>query len=484
MSLSNPDQSLNHRNRNGHGSSNQTLDPELPAFEPPVVVADSSPPLAKLSSSDVLAKDPKSEWSSLTQELVDGLPQVWTRGLLYLLMGFIGIVLPWAMLAKVDQTGVARGRLEPQGQIYRIDASVTGEVIAINVQQGGAVKAGQTLVKLESALVQTDLQQTQAKLEGQLNRLTQLEQIKSQLAIATRTQRLQSQAQISEQEAQIDQVKQKLVANQQAYTLAQSRLVQDLKEVDRYRHLWQIGAGSEVKIVEMERIAKESQQLMEQAQAEIRQTQSELAKQQSTHVRIARTGELAILDSQKQSEELQTQLADLQAEIAQTQKLITSLQLQTQQRTIRSPVDGTIFQLPLQKPGAVIQSGQMVAQIAPKGAALIFKAQMPSSETGFLQLGMPVKLKFDAYPFQDYGVVSGHLHWISPDSKTIQTQQGEIEMFEVEIVLDQLYIQDHEKPVALTPGQTATAEVVIRQRRIIDFVLDPFRKLQHGEFKL
>jgi HlyD family secretion protein len=427
---------------------------------------------------------PGEDWSSLTQDLLDTLPRVWTRGLLYLLVGFAGIILPWAMLAKVDQTGIARGRLEPQGQTYRLDAAVSGEVSAIAVTEGSTVSAGQVLVELDPDLVQTDLHQAEAKLEGQLNRLTQLEQIKNQLAIAIRTQQLQNEAQLAEQQAQTYQVEQRLAASRRAHTLFQEQLAKDRNEVHRYQSLWQAGVVPEIKVVEAERTADESQRAVEQAQAEIEQAQAELTRQQRGRDRVVHTGELAILDSQKQAEELQAQITDLQAELAQTRKLITSLQLQLQQRTIASPVDGIVFQLPIQHPGAVVQPGQTVAQIAPEGVALIFKAQMPSSESGFLQVGMPVKLKFDAYPFQDYGVVPGRVRWVSPDSEKTQTSQGEIETFELQITLDQTYILAENRRVSLTPGQTATAEVIVRQRRIIDFLLDPFKKLQQGDFQL
>jgi hemolysin D len=46
--------------------------------------------------------------------------------------------------------------------------------------------------------------------------------------------------------------------------------------------------------------------------------------------------------------------------------------------------------------------------------------------------------------------------------------------------LDREYIQSQGKKVALTLGQTATAEVIVRQRRTIDLILDPFKKLQQG----
>ncbi|MHC5733239.1 MAG: biotin/lipoyl-binding protein, partial [Nostoc sp.] len=89
------------------------------------------------------------------------LPQVWTRGLLYWLVIFAAMVLPWAMLSKVDETGTARGRLEPKGKTVRLDAAVAGTVAEIRVKEGDLVKAGQTLLVLESELVKAELRQAQ-----------------------------------------------------------------------------------------------------------------------------------------------------------------------------------------------------------------------------------------------------------------------------------------------------------------------------------
>ncbi|MDZ8090994.1 MAG: HlyD family efflux transporter periplasmic adaptor subunit [Nostoc sp. DedQUE05] len=424
------------------------------------------------------------DWSSLTKELIDTLPRIWTRGLLYWLVVFAAIVLPWAMLSKVDETGSARGRLEPQGRTVRLDAPVTGKVTAIKVKEGQTVLSGQTLLELESELTRTELQQTQAKLEGQQNRVNQLQLLKNQLEMSLRTQQLQNQAQESEQLAQLDQIHQKFNSSKQVYALEFGRLKLAKNEVQRYQYLLQKGAISKSKLEEIEGAMFERQRLLEQAQSDIQQANTEIAKQQSTNQRIRRTGELTVLDSHKQLKELQAQVVDLQSEISQTKKQIHSLQFQLQQQTLRAPIAGTIFQLSINNAGTVVQPGQMVTQIAPNGVPLIFRAQMPSQESGFLRVGMPVKLKFDAYPFQDYGVIEGKLHWISPDSKVVETAQGNIENFELEIAVPQTYIQSGNKRIALTPGQTATAEVIVRQRRIVDFVLDPFKKLQKGGLKL
>jgi hemolysin D len=473
-------------------------------------------------------------WASGTQEQLDSLPQVWTRGLLYFLVTFTAIALPWAMFSNVDETGVARGRLEPKGATIRLDAAVSGTVAEVRVKEGQQVQRGQVLLELESDLLRADLQQGQTKLEGQMNRRVQLEQSRNQLLTAITTQQLQNQAQADEKSAQLDQARQTLSANktttpfiaseklsqvnqaQQALNsaktnliLAENKLQKDLDEVARYRKLWQQGAEAEVKVREVERTAQESQRLKVQAQSDVKlaqeriqeqrnsyqkligQTQSDqkqaefrLQEQQGNQQGLRRSGELALLKSQEQLKDVEGQITLLKSDIAQSQSQVQALKVQMEQRVVRSPTNGVLFQFPIQKAKAYIQPGQLVAQIAPQGSTLILKAQMPGQNSGFLKVGMPVKLKFDSYPFQDYGIVPGNLRWISPDSKTVDTNEGKVDAFEIDVALSQNYIQGQDKKIELVAGLPATAEVVIRQRRIIDFLIDPFKQLQKGGLKL
>ncbi|BAY33202.1 HlyD family secretion protein [Nostoc carneum NIES-2107] len=478
--------------------------------------------------------DEARDWYYGTEELLDALPRIWTRSLLYLILGFAGIVLPWSMLSKVDETGAARGRIEPKGSAQRLDASVPGNITSVKVKEGQIVAAGQVLVELESNDLQTDLQQTQTKLEGQQNRIAQLDLLKNQVMLSinvqeqqNRSQELEKMSQVQqaqqnfdakqstfnlqklENQAQVDQAKQNIYSSQTGYKLSKIRLNRDLAEVERFRKLWKMGAVPQIKVVELQRMGDESQKsqiiaesdqkqaklrlkeqqsryqaVINQIQADIQQAKLRLQEQLSSYQSVVHTGKLALLKNQEQLKDLQTQIGSLNTEIAQTKSQILGYKFQLSQRVVRSPIDGTIFQLPIQKPGVVVQPGQMIAQIAPQNSDFILKAQMPSSQTGFLRVGMPVKTKFDAYPFQDYGVVKGRVSWISPDSKIQETNAGRIETYELDITLDQRYIQTANKRINLAPGQTATAEVIIRQRRVIDFVLDPFKKLQKGGIEL
>ncbi|MBD2414939.1 HlyD family secretion protein [Nostoc calcicola FACHB-389] len=474
------------------------------------------------------------DWSQITKESLDSFPQVWTRGLLYFLVIFVSIVLPWAMLSKVDETGTARGRTEPKEKTIKLDAAVAGTVAQIRVKEGDTVRAGQTLLVLESELVKADLQQAQDKLEGQLNRLAQLNASKNQIFVSLATQQQQNQSQQLEKQTQIDQARQNLDALRNAYELqkeeklaqvnqaqktlehsrtsskiVESSLISTQREVERYSKLKQEGVVPEINVVEKEDIAKEKQKLYEQSKSDIEQAKLTLAEQKSSYERsirqtnadieqarlrlkeqersyetLTRSGQLSVLKIAEQQKSLETDITSLQSEIAQNKRQILSLRFQLGQREIRATTSGTLFHLPIEKAGSVVQPGTMVAEIASLNSPLIIRAQMATTESGSLRTGLPVKIKLDAYPFQDYGIVSGELIKISPTTTEIDTPNGKVAAYNLDISLKQNCIPSANKCIPLRPGDTATAEVIIRQRRIIDFLLDPFKKLQQGGVKL
>ncbi len=501
--------------------------PVFTATAVPTVIEPQATALEKIAASE-------QEWSPYAEDQINALPQVWTRGLLYFLITFAAISLPWSMLSQVDETGVARGRIEPKGATQRLDSPIAATIGAVRVQEGQTVKKGQVLVELESDVLRTELQQAQAKLAGQSSQLNQLEILKTQVISTLSVQAQQNQAQASEKLSQVGQARQALSASQanapvqEAEKLAQveqaearlntaqtdliraeNRYQKELGEIKRYQKLVAVGVEPAVKIVELERSADESRRLRDQATAEIQQGQKSLIERQKSYqglkqklqadgeqanlrlqeqqggqATLSKSGELALLKNQEQLKQLESQSNTLRSEVKQSQSQLQALNLQLEQRVVRSPITGTIFEFPIKKAKAFVQAGQLIAQIAPQNVPLIVKAQVPSSNSGFLKVGQPVKLKFDAYPFQDYGVVSGRLQWLSPDSKVVQINGVQSEVFDLEVTLDQPFIQTPTKKILLTPGQAATAEVIVRQRHIIDFLLDPFKKLQQGGLRL
>jgi hemolysin D len=449
----------------------------------------STAPLAPQDSA-LLEPQPLSlDWSVATHEAINTLPRLWTRGILYLMLAFTVVVLPWAAWSQVDEVGTAQGRLEPKGNTIRLDAPVAGTVSAIQVKEGQTIQQGQPLMELQSDVVNADLLQAQTKLEGLLNRKTQLTAIKAQLESSLSTARQQVQAQVASQQATIDKAQKQQSALQESLGPIREIQAKDRARVSQLSKLSEQGAIARAQVEDAERIAIQNNQQFQKAQTDIQQAEAEVQKQGKEYQRILRDGELSISDKARQVKELQSQIIDAQSEAGQTQNLIKSLQYQRQQRVLYAPTSGTLFQLLIQHPGAVVQPGQTIAQISPKTARLVLRARMDNKQTGFLKVGLPAKIKFDAYPFQDYGVLPGRISWISPTSSLpasagTPTAGTAASSFEVEVELTQPFIQAQGKAIALKAGQTATAEVIVRRRRVMDLFLDPFRKLRKGGLAL
>ena len=485
--------------------------------------------------------EPEQRWSSSTQELLNTLPRVWSRGFIYLFIILIAIGLPWTIFAKVDETGTARGKIEPKGKTFEIDAAVSGQVTEILVEEGQVVEQGQALLKIESEAVTSQIKQQQGKLAGQENELTQLQALKKKHLQTLDAQKQQNQAQTIEKQAQLEQARQTVESADQMYAsqqkekqaqleqaekviktsqaaleVAKIRVKSTAEKIPRYRQAYQDGAISLNLLQETIQLAEEAkgeaskaQFELEQAKSNLKEVQSSyqtlvgeqgieneqaklrLSEQQGSSASLVQTNNLALLQTEERLQNTEAQIAALQGEITQTRNQIQSLGFQLTQYTVRAPITGTIFEFPIQNPEATVESGETIAMIAQvknnffPNSDLVLRAKMPSSETAFLNPGLPAKIKLDAYPFQDYGIVEGHVSWISPDSKVANNPQSQQineqnEFFELEISIDQAYPTTTKEKITIAPGQTATAEVVIRQRRLIDYFLEPFKKLKQG----
>jgi hemolysin D len=477
----------------------------------------------------------REDWSGATKDLLDALPRVWTRGLLYFLIIGTGIIVPWSVVTKVDETGTARGRLEPKDQVIHLDAPVAGKIEAINVKEGQKVKKGAILAELGSEIANSELAQLQEKISGLQQRLSQLELMKTQSLTTLSTKEQETESRLSEKQSQIEQAQQNFNTLQALYESQkgekQAQIEQAQQEINssiavrkqaevalrgaqekarRYELAYKQGVIAEDRFFDVQQQAQENQERLAQAtsaveqarsrleeqensyqnlikksEAEIEQASLMLEEQQRSDQTLASSGKLEQLQTKEGVQEIESQITEVKSEIAQTEKQIDSSKFDLKQRELTAPDDGTVFHILARGKGAVVQPGERMIEIAPKDSTLILKAQIPPTDSGFLRKGMPVKVKFDAYPFQDYGVSEGTLISISPDSKTSETAQGQEEdSYELKVELDKPYILDEGKRIELTPGQTATAEIIVRQRRVIDFFLDPFRKLQEDGMKL
>jgi multidrug efflux pump subunit AcrA (membrane-fusion protein) len=107
----------------------------------------------------------------------------------------------------------------------------------------------------------------------------------------------------------------------------------------------------------------------------------------------------------------------------------------SQDRTqIRAPVNGVIASLDVPGAGAVVEQGSRIATIVPESARLVAEVQVPNKDVAFVGAGRRAKLKIDAFPYQDYGTITGKVNNVSSDARADERFGS---FYKVTISLDQ-----------------------------------------------
>jgi hemolysin D len=430
---------------------------------------------------------------------------------------------------------VQQNQLKLDGQQQRLN-----QLSLINNQLSIAISTQQQQNQAQLLEKQAQIAQAEQNLTNLRNSYnTQDGEKKAQLNQAEQTvqdRRGGLNMQKQEKITQINQAKRNIMDSTAAYQVAVNRLRDAQAEARRFNQLYKSGAISEVKSREVESLAKERNQaklqaeanlqqaklryreqqnsyskLVQEVQASVQQSKLRLTEQQGTYQRtvsqlksdiaqaqlrfveqqrslqsLVQGGRLAISKSEQQLKEVQSQVTMLRNDIEQTKNQSKILNRQLFGRTIRADVDGRIFELPITREGSVIQSKQLIAEIAPQtnqAMNLVFKGDIPAAQSESLRTvtDKNVKLKFEEFPFEKYGIVNGKLTWISPNSKAVASPVGNVINYEVRVALAQPCLQYRSECIPFKSGQPATAEIVIRKRRIIDLITAPFKKLKSDQ---
>jgi hemolysin D len=429
---------------------------------------------------------PERNWSASVQTVLDHPPaafpyQVIWGGVLF------GIVFgAWAYLGHVDEVGQARGLLVAGGDVFKVHSVESGKVTNLMVKEGQQVTKGQVIAELDGQIDQGEVTRLVQVLAGDRQQLVQMQGLLdrfnsvavNQVDITAADTQAQSSA-IVESEAKSAALSATLQEQQADAAAYEDRL-------KRLQPLVAEGVIAQDRLFEAEQAWRDRLSAVTRTQGELAQVSAEVARLRSQLSLKQSQGNSTLLESAQQANQLQVEMTQLRAKITETESLIATAQLKRNQRVLVASVDGIVSTLNVRNPGEVVQPGQTVAEISAQNAPLMLKATIPNQEAGFIKVGLPVQLKFDAYPYQEYGIVPGRVVEISADAKPANHQAGTPTepVYQVYIELEKNQVSTSQQVIAFKSGQAASADIVIRRRRIIDLLLDPFRRMQRGNISL
>ncbi|MCY3684053.1 MAG: HlyD family type I secretion periplasmic adaptor subunit [Gemmatimonadetes bacterium] len=409
----------------------------------------------------------------------------WGRALLYIVLLFVIVAITWAWWSKVDVVASAPFRLVPLGQVKTMQAQRGGEIELIGVKEGDHVEKGQVLFKLKSWETWGELREwEQAKMAFQkaeydfktvlpqrarLNRET-IGALEQRLSVLQRFMEAHQdaledyqsnaggiegsktkmsdaglQAQIGFRQAEIDHLKGEFL---QQKTLFERELI---SRADMNRARVQYLSALSALPSRMSEIYKN-----EMAVADL--------KRQITEARIAH---------EREASQMQHVYETARLRLEQARKRIDRT-LEAESDLILAPESGIVTQVMVNVVGQVINKGQPLIALAPASAPMIAEVMVLNKDVGLLKVGQLVKLKYDAYAFQDFGIKRGWLTSISPDA-VIDESIGPMFKCVVELEENTMRVKGYDKPLMF--GMKGTAEIMTDRQSVLLMLLSPLRQL-------
>ncbi|SEP42912.1 hemolysin D [Methylobacterium sp. ap11] len=431
-------------------------------------------------------------------EIMERPPSPGLRALIWMICTFFAAALLWSVLGTVDVVAVAAGKVIPSSKVKVIQPMEIGAVRAIHVANGQHVAEGDLLVQLDSTLATADeAQARQALLAARVTEARSTALLAyldgkptgfvppEGLPAATEAGEAQFlRASIAEHEAQAASLRQQAAQRAAELTSAQAevtKLRRTLPLIDEQlearRHLTNQGSFARLKLLEYEQLRIEHTQNIEVQTANAERARAAItaieAESRRLHEALAKTAVTELLQARDKA---QAAAEDLRKAVRRRELL-----------QLRAPVAGTVQQLAVATIGGVVQPAQPLMIIVPDGAEIEVEAHLLNKDVGFVREGQPVRVKIEAFPFTEHGLVPGIVEGISRDAidlsqpaaaprddKGRPLQPGLVYAARIRLLRTSIRVRGRDQD--LGPGLSVQAEIKTGERRIIQYLLSPITR--------
>lgn len=414
----------------------------------------------------------------------------------------------WGFFGHIDIIAIAQGKIQPQGRVKTIQPLETGRVVAVRVENGQKVRAGDILVELDPAEAIADETASRSAHQSFLGerirrkhalalaaggRFSEIGQIAWPAGVPEIVRRREERVLKADLQAlssniqTIDaQLAQKASEEQRLETTiaSQQTLVETLQQrVDMRKALFARGSTPKAALIDAtEGLQTQLTTLVGQKGqlAEAKAAADVLKKERSKAIdQFTAENEQKLNEAERQIDELSQKAA--------------KAHVRTGHMVLASPIDGRVSGLSVTTKNQVVASGEELMRIVPEDVGLEIECYAPNKDIGFIRIGQPAVIKVEAFPFTRYGALDGTVKKIAydaipePDAQSIEgnptktpksnamagAQRVQNLVFPVLVVSQRNAMDIDGTAIPLTPGMSVTVEIKTGKRRILEYLFSP-----------
>jgi hemolysin D len=412
----------------------------------------------------------------------------------YLLVALMLALGVWATLAQVDIVVFAQGKLIAPTEQISMQVFETSVVNSIDVRIGQTVTKGQVLATLDPTFTSSD----RVDLESQVTALTAaMRRARAEIdgqeynpqgpnASESAQVRIYSQRKVEREShlnslvAKVSQLKTGLEFSRSSEPLLAKQLELARELVGINQALSDKGLGYSKQLVEAKSKELDALSKLSECQSDQRKYLDQIMAAEADRESYAYEW------SRKLAEEYEKAAKDLDSATARLAKAKRRGDL----IAMTAPMDGSVLDIPKRNVGSVLREGETLMTLVPSGAAMPLDVAIESKDVAYIRVGMPVQIKFEALPYQEYGRAFGTLTIFTSDtttdnpvsedqSGTNSNRQGlnNKRYYRGQVSIDREEFRNLPAGFQLRPGMRAVAEIKAGLRTVSAFILHPITRV-------
>ena len=362
----------------------------------------------------------------------------------FLLLGIIFFVLLFSILSHVDITVSSRGKFVTSVPNVEVQAARSSVVTEIAVKRGDRVRKDDILVTLDPSEVGSDQKVMSTKLRSARQRIKRLvleeKALKGVDLSNSKIRQLDggNKEILAKRLNEYDSIKNLIDVNKKQVALKE-------EVMKAHEELFRKGAGSKIGFLQ----AKDNLLAVTKVLSE---SESKLSQ------KVA-----GIVEQLEKEREIEVQLFEEMKSLNKLEK----------KSAVRAPVDAIVLDIPASSVGTIVREGEVVIKLVPRDVPLVLEVDVDPKDIKDLKVGVPVSVKLDALPFQQFGDIKGTLVYLSEDTFSEDLNGEKKPVYRARVDLEAKSVQRMRNRADLTPGMLAKADFRVGERRLITYFTNP-----------
>ena len=343
---------------------------------------------------------------------------LWSKALAWTIISTASLGFIFAVFAKIDEVVLAPGELQPLGAERPVKAPFAGVIKDIVAKEGQKVNAGDTLLRFDADVSRKrkETLETQIKLERK---------------------------RFEEESRAVEARKRGVVERLNGINRSLNT------ESSIYTNIIPLAEIGAMQLTELLRQRNKVEQLESEAQvvkADLEEVEAQLNKLKQESLR---------------------EISELERQMVEVEDTITKEKLS-------APIAGIVYGMIPSSAGYAASAGETLVKVVP-GGEIEAKIYITNQDVGFMKPGMKAQIRVDAFPYTQFGSITGSLKSVGtlplePD------QQNPMPRFPAYVKIDKDYLEKDGEKYEISAGQSVQVNLILRDKRVISLLTDAVQK--------